>query len=134
MAGTRDLGENFETTDDGLHLHNKLVKTARTAVSIITGTLAYTVMSITASANLTRIVLEMPSLTAATVLGVITVENSDGVVIYESSTCGESDVHIIALNPAIPIVGTNAVKLTLDKDPGGIAAVLGYVTAYLEGK
>jgi hypothetical protein len=41
MAGTRELGDGFETTDEGLHLHEKLVKTERTALSIVSGTTVY---------------------------------------------------------------------------------------------
>ena len=131
MAGTRDLGENFETTDDGLHLHNKLVKTARTTVSITTSVLIYEVQTITISGKVTRIILEMPSLTADAVTAVLSITNSDGTAIYESSACGESDTHILSPDSAIPLVGTNTVILTTNKAPGGSGTAA--VTVYFEG-
>ena len=131
MAGTRVLGDGFETTSEGLHLHDKLVKTEKTNVSITTSVLIYTVQTIKASANLTRIILVMPALTADAVTAVISVTNSDGIAIYESSACGESDTHIISLDPAVPLVGTNTVILTTNKAPGGTGTAS--VTLYLEG-
>jgi hypothetical protein len=132
MAGTRVLGDDFETTDEGLHLHDKLVKTARTTVSIVSGTTVYPALSIKASANLTRIILVMPELSGAVVTGTISIENSDTDVIYVSSECAEDDTHIIAPDPCIPIVGTNTVKLTLSADPSSTGTA--YVTLYLEGR
>jgi len=131
MAGTRDLGDIFETVDDGLHLHNKLVKTARTTVSITTSVLIYEVQTITISGKVTRIILEMPSLTADAVTVVLSITNSDGTTIYESSACGESDTHILSPDPAIPLVGTNTVILTTNKAPGGSGTAA--VTFYFEG-
>ena len=131
MAGTRDLGDIFETVDDGLHLHNKLVKTARTTVSITTSVLIYEVQTITISGKVTRIILEMPSLTADAVTAVLSITNSDGTTIYESSACGESDTHILSPDPAIPLVGTNTVILTTNKAPGGSGTAA--VTFYFEG-
>ena len=131
MAGTRDLGDIFETVDDGLHLHNKLVKTAKTNVAITSAVLIYSIQSITISAKLTRIILVMPALTADAVTAVLSITNSDGITIYESSACGESDTHIIALDPGVPFVGTNTVILTTNKAPGGTGTAS--VTMYFEG-
>jgi len=131
MAGTRTLGDGFETTDGGLHLHDKLVKTARTTASIVSGTIAYTVGTITASANVPRILFEMPALSGAVVTGVLSIENSDGTPMYESSACAENDTHILVPDNKAQIVGTNTIKITLSTDPlsSGTAAV----TIYLEG-
>ena len=131
MSGTRVLGDSLETTSEGLHLHDKLVKTKKTEVSITASVLIYTVLTIKASANLTRIMLVMPELNANTVTAVISITNSDGIVIYESSACGESDTHIITPDPAVPLVGTNTVILTMDKAPGGTGTAS--VVLYLEG-
>ncbi len=131
MSGTRVLGDSLETTSEGLHLHDKLVKTKKTEVSITASVLIYTVLTIKASANLTRIMLVMPELNADMVTAVISITNSDGIVIYESSACGESDTHIIAPDPAVPLVGTNTVTLTTDKAPGGTGTAT--VVLYLEG-
>jgi len=131
MAGTRVVGVGFNTTDDGLILHNELVYRDRTAISIVGGTTVYTVGTIHASAKCIRIIFEMPSLTGAVVTGVVTIENQDGIVIYESSACAEDDTHIIAPDPAVPIVGTNTVKVTLSADP--LSSGTGYITTYLEG-
>ena len=132
MAGTRDLGDIFETVDDGLHLHNKLVKTARTAILIVSGTTVYTALSIKVSGNVTRIVLEMPTISGAVgVTAKLTVENSDGVEIYESpsTVMAENIDHVISTN--VPLVGTNVVKITLSADPKSSATA--YATVYLEG-
>ena len=131
MAGTRIVGDGFNATNGGLILHDALVYGDRTLVTIVSGTTAYTVGTITASANCTRILFEMPSLSGAVVTGVISIENPEGTVIYESAACAENDTHIIAPDPAIPIVGTNTIKLTLSTDP--LSGGLGYVTPYLEG-
>jgi len=132
MAGTRATGDGFNTTDGGLILHDELVYGDRTLIPIVDGTLAYTVGTLKISAKCTRILLEMPALVGSAVTGVLTIENPDGVVIYESAACGESDTHIISPDPAIPMVGTNTVKLTLSTDPLGTTASA-YFTPYLEG-
>jgi len=131
MAGTRVLGEGFETADEGLHLHEKLVKTARATISIVSGTTVYTAATIKASGLATRIILVMPALSGAVVTGVVSIENSDANVIYESAVCAENDTHILAPDPGVPIVGTNTVKLTLSTDP--LSAGTAYATLYLEG-
>ena len=132
MAGTRVLGDGFETTDDGLHLHDKLVKTKRTTVAITSAVLIYTVQTITISGKAIRAILEMPSLTADTVTAKLSITNSDGKVIYESSACGESATHILTPDPAVLFVGTNTIILTMDKAPGGTGTAA--VTIYFEGK
>ena len=131
MAGTRILGDRFQTTDEGLQLHGKLLKTERTEVLIDTGTLIYTVRTIKANANVTRIIVVMPSLTADDVTAILSITNSDGDVIYESYACDENGVNIIAPNPAVPLVGTNTIILTLNKDSGGSGTA--YASIYLEG-
>jgi len=133
MAGTRVLGDGWETTDEGLHLHDKLAKTKRTTVAIVTGTLIYTVQTIKVNANATRILLEMPALAGDTVTADLKITNSDGVPVYEtSSAVGENDTHILPLDPVVPLVGTNTVVLTLTKDSGGSGEAA--VTIYVEGK
>jgi|AntDeeMinimDraft_5_1070356.scaffolds.fasta_scaffold18896_2 hypothetical protein len=131
MTGTRAVGNGFNTTDGGLILQNDLVYGDRTPISIVTGTTAYAVGTITASAKCTRILFEMPVLSGAVVTGVISIENPDGVVIYQSSVCAEDDTHIIVPDPAVPIVGTNTITLVLSTDP--LSSGTGYLTTYLEG-
>lgn len=131
MAGTRTLGDGFETTEGGLQLHERLVKTERTALTFAATGLVQS-FAVKATANATRIVFEMPSFTADTVTGVVSIENSDGKEIYASSAGGESDTHIYSPDPSVPIVGTNTIKVTINKAAGGSGGVC-YVTIYLEG-
>ena len=130
MAGTRTLGANFETADGGLHLHNNLVKTERTLLSIVSGTAVYS-FDITVSGNAKRIKLEMPSITGANPTAKLTIENSDSEEIYESpsTVMAENDDHVMVTS--VPLVGTNTIKLTLSTDP--LSSATAYVTIYLEG-
>lgn len=130
MSGTRTLGNGFETTDEGLHLHDKLVKTERTAMSIVSGTTVYS-FTINATANLKRILLEMPAISGASPTAKLTIENSDSKEIYESpsTVMVKDDDHVMITN--VPLVGTNTVKLTLSTNP--LSSAIAYVTIYLEG-
>lgn len=131
MGGTRDLGDGFETTDEGLHLHDKLVKTVRTALTFAsTGKVQS--FSIKASALATKIVFEMPAFDTATVTGVVSIENSDGIEIYASTSGGESETHIYSPDKPVPIVGTNTIIVTLDEHAGSGGGDC-YVTIYLKG-
>lgn len=131
MAGTRAIGDGFNTTDGGLQLHDNLVYGDRTSISIVSGTTAYTVGTITISANCVRLLFEMPSLSGATVTAILSIENPNGTVAYESNSCGEDNTHILAPDPKVPIVGTNTIKITLSTDP--LSSGTAYVTPYFEG-
>lgn len=131
MAGTRTLGDGLETTDEGLHLHDNLVKTARTALTFAATGLVQS-FTIKASALAVRIIFEMPAFAADTVTGVVSIENSDGKEIYASSAGGESDTHVYSPDPPVPIVGTNTVKVTINKAAGGSGGIC-YATIYLSG-
>ena len=74
----------------------------------------------------------MPVFDADTVTGVVSIENSDGKEIYASASGGESDTHVYSPDPAIPIVGTNTVKVTINKAAGTGGGIC-YVVIYLEG-
>jgi len=111
-------------------IHDSLYKAPRQTISIVSGTTVYS-FTIDANGLATRIILVMPSLSGAVVTGVVSIENPDSTVIYESAACAENDTHILAPDPGVPIVGTNTVKLTLSTDP--LSAGTGYVTIYLEG-
>ena len=130
MAGTRTLGDGFETTDGGLHLHDKLGKTERTAISIVSGTTVYS-FDITVSGNAKRILLEMPAISGANPTAKLTIENSDSKEIYESpsTVMAKDDDHVMITN--VPLVGTNTVKLTLSTNP--LSSAIAYATIYLEG-
>jgi len=130
MAGTRAIGDGFETTEGGLHLHEALVKTERTALAFVSGDTVKS-FTLTATAKATRIVFEMPAFSGAVVTGVVSIENSDGKEIYASASGAEDDTHIYSPDPAIPIVGTNTVKATLSTDP--LSSGTCYVAIYLEG-
>ena len=114
----------------GQKIHNSLYQTSRETLSFTTGV---TVLSFTleAWANVTRIILEMPAFSAANPTGTVSIENQDGTVIYESSTCSEDDTHIIAPYPSVPIVGENTIKVTLSTNP--LSSGIAYLTIYLEG-
>ena len=127
MAGTRVYSEGIEVTERGSRLSEEISKTERTALAFDSGVTVKS-FTLTATAKATRIILEMPSF-SATVVGVVSIENSDGVEIYESAACDESNTHIIAPDPVVPIVGTNTIKITLDTNPLSSGTV--YVTIYL---
>lgn len=115
MAGTRILGDDLETTEGGLHLHDKLVKTKKEVVAIAAGA---TVGSFTLlmSALTHTIVLILPNWTNA-VTATISIENSDGDEIYSNSGLAENQTHVIVVEK--PLVGLNTVKITLSGVPGG---------------
>ena len=64
-----------------------------------------------------RIILEMPVFAGAVVMGVLTIENEDGVEIYASADASEDNTHVYSPDKGIPLVGINTVKLTLSTDP-----------------
>lgn len=130
MAGTRTLGNVFETTEGGLHLHEALVKTERTALAFVSGDTVKS-FTFTATAKATRIIFEMPAFSGAVVTGVVSIENSDGKEIYASAAGAESNTHVYSPDPAVPIVGTNTVKVTLSTNP--LSSGTCYVAMYLEG-
>jgi hypothetical protein len=114
----------------GKKLHKSLMKTDRRALAFVSGD---TVKSFTleAWAKATRIVFEMPAFSGAVVTGIVSIENSDGKEIYASAAGAEDDTHIYSPDPAIPIVGSNTVKVTLNTDP--LSSGTCYVAIYLEG-
>ena len=111
-------------------IHKTLYMAPRQTISIVSGTTVYS-FTIEAYGLATRIILVMPVLTGAVVTGVVSIENSDSTVIYESAACAENDTHILAPDPGVPIVGTNTVKLTCSTDP--LSSGTAYVTTYLQG-
>lgn len=73
--------------------------------------------TVTGSYKVIRIILEMPTFSGAVVTGVVSIENSDGVEIYASSSASETNTHVFSPDPGVPLVGVNTVKLTLSTDP-----------------
>jgi len=117
--------------DGGAKKINKsLYMAPRQTISIVSGTTVYS-FTIEANGLATRIILVMPALSGAVVTGVVTIENVNSEVIYESAACAENDTHILAPDPGVPIVGTNTVKLTCSTDP--LSSGTGYITLYMEG-
>ena len=114
----------------GKKIHDSLYQTARKSLAIVSGTTVYS-YTIEATGLATRIILVMPALSGAVVTGVVTIENVNSEVIYESAACAENDTHILAPDPGVPIVGTNTVKLTCSTDP--LSSGTGYITLYMEG-
>jgi len=128
MAGTRVIGNSFETTEGGLHLHETLIKTEREALAFVSGdTVKSFTLTVTARAKM--IVLEMPTFSGAVVTGTVSVENSDSKEIYSRGDMVENETHVRTVD--FPIVGTNTVKVTLSTDP--LSSGTCYVTIYLEG-
>ena len=127
MAGTRILGDGFETTEGGLHLHDKLVMTTPKTVAIAADA---TVGSFTILANaLTHtIVLKIPTYTNAET-ATISIENSNGDEIYTNGTLAKNTTHPIPVS--MPLVGENTVKITLTGVPGD--AIEPETTIYLVG-
>jgi len=112
-------------------IHKSLYMAPRQTISIVSGTTVYS-FTIEANGLATRIILVMPDITGAVgVTAVVSIENVNSEVIYESAACGESDTHILAPDPGIPIVGTNTVKVTLSTNP--LSSATGYATLYLSG-
>lgn len=114
----------------GKKLHKSLMKTNRQALAFVSGD---TVKSFTleAWAKATRIIFEMPTFSGAVVTGTVSIENSDGKEIYASAAGAESNTHVYSPDPAIPIVGSNTVKVTLNTDP--LSSGTCYIAMYLEG-
>lgn len=130
MAGTRIIRDGLEATDRSFPMYEALVKTERETLAFISGE---TVKNFTliATATVTMIILEMPAFSGAAVTGVVSIENSDGVEICASPTCAEDTVYQFLLDPAIPLIGTNTIKVTLSTDP--LSSGDCYVTLYLNG-
>jgi len=111
-------------------IHKTLYMAPRQTISIVSGTTVYS-FTIEATGLAIRIILVMPALSGAVVTGVVSIENVNNEVIYESSACAENDTHILAPDPGVPIVGTNTVKLTCSTDP--LSSGTAYATIYLMG-
>ena len=128
MSGTRVIGKNFETTDGGLHLSNRLVKTEKTALVFATGELIKS-FTVRVAATLEMIAFEMPAFAGADPTGTVSIENSDGVEIYSKGDMVENETHVRLVD--IPLVGENTIKVTLSTDP--LSDGTCYVTLYFEG-
>ena len=129
MAGTRVVKDGLEATARSFELDETLMKTDREELAFVSGD---TVKSFTlsVSAKLEYVVIEMPTFSGADVTGVLTIENSDGVEFSESPVCEENTVNPFPLSPATPMIGTNTVKITLSTDP--LSSGSCYVTMYFE--
>ncbi len=127
MAGTRTLGDGFETTEGGLHLHDKLVKTAAKTVAIAADATAAS-FTVLASAKTHIIILKLPDWTNA-VTATLSIENSDGNEIYSEDALAKDTTHVMITSR--PLVGKNTVKITLTGVPGD--AIEPETTIYLVG-
>lgn len=114
----------------GNKIHESLYKTPRKSLSIVSGTTVYS-FTINATANLKRILLEMPAISGASPTAKLTIENSDSKEIYESpsTVMVKDDDHVMITS--VPLVGINTVKLTLSTNP--LSSATAYATIYLEG-
>jgi len=130
MAGTKPGNDGFETTEKLYKLKGVLSKTDREALEFASGDTVKS-FTVTASGEVIFILVEMPTFSGAVVTGVCSIENSDGVKISSSPTCAENTVTPFSVEPAIPLVGTNTVKITLNTDP--LSSGTCYVTMYLKG-
>lgn len=137
MAGTREIAEGFEALEIlgktgviGIDIFKNLRKTTRRSLDFVSGDTMKS-FTITAAANVSRIVFEMPSFSGAVVTGVVSIENSDGVKIYASSAQAENDIYVLKPDPSVFILGTNTIKVTLNTDP--LSSGTCYLTLYLEG-
>ena len=130
MAGTRVVKDGLEATARSFEIDETLMKTDREELAFVSGD---TVKSFTlsASARVTMIVFEMPTFSGAAVTGIVSIENSDSVEIHATGAGAENAVHVSSPDPAIPLVGTNTIKVTLSTDP--LSSGTCYVTMYLEG-
>ena len=134
MAGTRLSRDGIEVTSETHPINETLAKTEREELAFVSGDTVKS-FNITVSAKLLQVIFEMPSFSGAVVTGVFSIENSDGVEICTtaaiSTTLAENTVHQLSLDPAIVLIGTNTVKVTLSTDP--LSSGSCYVTLYLEG-